>query len=267
MHVQPVLSGMVQALVIALGTLGATACSVAQPESFTLVTELPPGFSLKGEASYVPRTGETCTVPPREGKHFPGLKFFEQTFNKDAQTASFTVPLTDEAGGCPLVLRSFEYNLQGNYGPEPTNIGGDYASLSFHDQLPEGAAAFPSTGTQTLQSQCQWLFRTMGPYRYIVKILKCRATDVNGQMLDAMAGGALPRGALAGKTVNMVFTLSNKEQPFYKGWWIETPKGWKACTGLWGTPNEELCKAPYQFIESFKMPDGRDCSVYPNCTE
>jgi hypothetical protein len=66
---------------IGLGMLGVTGCSVAQQDSLTLITELPPGFSIKGEASYVPRTGETCTVPPRNGKNHPGKKFFEQELN------------------------------------------------------------------------------------------------------------------------------------------------------------------------------------------
>ncbi|WPX17432.1 hypothetical protein RHM58_26680 [Pseudomonas sp. 10S4] len=53
-------TGLVRIAVIGLGTLGAAGCSVAQQDSFTLITELPPGFKFKGEASYVPRTGKTA---------------------------------------------------------------------------------------------------------------------------------------------------------------------------------------------------------------
>jgi len=95
----------------------------------------------------------------------------------------------------------------------------------------------------------------------------CRALNANGDMEKRMIGGRLHRDQLADSTVKLVLSVAKIEMPYYKGWWIETPKGWKACTGVWGTQNEEPCTKPYKFLESFKMPDGRDCTVYPNCTE
>jgi len=260
-------SDALKALVVAIAMVVVAGCSIAPAESVTLQTDLPPNFSLHGTASYTPATGETCTVPPRQGRNVPGRKFFDQELQEQAQTASFQVPLTDKAGGCPLVLSRFEFALEGKFGPRPIDIGKDYAGISFKDKASTSSTYSSSSAPQTFNGQCQWFFRTIGPKRYIVKILKCRAIDETGKVLDGAAGGTLLRDQLAGKTVKMTFTIANEEKPFYKGWWVETPKGWKPCTGLWGTPNEELCTEPYKFIKSFKMLDGRDCSVYPSCIE
>jgi hypothetical protein len=142
-----------------------------------------------------------------------------------------------------------------------------YGGLTILDEPSEKAPSFPASGPLMLQGQCQWFFRTSGPYRYIKKIPQCRALDSNGNVKKHLIGGAVQREQLAGKTVKLVLTVANREEPYYTGWWLETPKGWKACTGLWGSRNEEPCVEPYKFLESFKLPDGRDCTTYPNCTE
>ena len=256
-------TGLVRVAAIGLGTFGATGCSVAQQDSFTLITELPPGFSIKGEASYVPRTGESCTVPPRKGRNYPGLKFFEQKLNNDAQTAHFEVPLTSNEGGCPLVLDTFGYQVDAKYGAARLDLGRAFTGVSFRDGTVDGPIPPP---VLVLQKQCEWLFRTDGPDRYIVKILKCKSVATPELASDPVAKGPMPRAQFAGKTIKVVFDISSEERPAVGDNWVKFPAGWKRCMG-------ESLEDPYAFcgdnktnFKPFKMPDGRDCTVYPACT-
>ena len=256
-----------RALAIIALALAAGGCVFSPAERFTLQAEVPADFRVKADAYYEPASGETCEAPPRQrGKVAPNRKFFTSEFQSIPRTAEFQIPLTTRAGGCPLVLSSLRLNLRGKWGPARLDGSNDFASLSFYDELADDRPGFPASGTQAFQGQCQWLFRTVGPERAIIKILHCRAVDADGQMVKRMAGGVLQRDQLPGRTVRMVFGMAEQEQPYYRGWWLETPNGWKPCTGRWGTNNEEWCMEPAQFTD-FKLPDGRTCTVYPNCTE
>lgn len=249
----------------AAGVMAASGCSAIKPaDSFTLLTELPPGFSIKGEASYVPRTGESCTVPAREGRNYPGLKFFEQKLNNEAQMAHFEVPLISNEEGCPLVLKSFRYEVDAKYGVARLNLGRDYTAISFQDGV---ADSLSPPSPSTLLKQCEWLFRTVGPNRYIAKILKCTSVATPEQESGTVAKGPLQRALLVGKTVKVVFIISSEERPAVGDNWVKFPSGWKRCMG-------DTLEDPYAFcgdnkteFKPFKMPDGRDCTVYPNCTE
>jgi hypothetical protein len=255
---------LVRAVAICLGISGATGCSVARQDSFTLITELPPGFSIKGEASYVPKKGETCTIPPRNGNNYFDKKFFEQELNNDAQTAQFEVPLVINQGGCPLALNSFGYEVDAKYGAARLNLGRDYTGIAFKDGV---ADRFSPPSPTTLVKQCEWLFRTVGPNRYIAKILKCKSVATPEQECGAVAKGPLQVAQLVGKTVKVVFAISSEERPAVGDNWVKFPSGWKRCMG-------DSLEDPYAFcgdnksdFKPFKMPDGRDCTVYPACTE
>lgn len=257
-------SGRLLWLFAVAGVMAVSGCSVRSADSFTLVTELPPGFSIKGEASYVPRTGEACTVPPRKGRNYPGLKFFEQKLSNDAQTARFEVPLTSKEGGCPLVLDTFGYEVDGKYGAARLDLGRDYTGIAFQDGT---ADSHTSPSPMILQKQCEWFFRTVGPDRYIVKILKCKSVATPEQANGSVAKGPLQRAQLAGKTIKVVFDISREERPAVGDNWVKFSTGWKRCMG-------DSLEDPYAFCDGnktdfkpFKMPDGRDCTVYPNCTE
>jgi hypothetical protein len=256
-----------RALAIGILALAAGGCVFAPAESFTLQAEVPADFRVKADAFYVPATGEICVAPPREsGKVAPNRKFFTSEYQSVARTAEFQVPLTTRAGGCPLVLSSLKLNLRARWGPDRSDTDGDFASLSFRDVLGTDLPAFPSTGVKEFQGQCQWLFRTAGPERSIIKILHCRAVDANGQMVKRMAGGVLQRNQLPGRTVRLVFRMAEQETPYFDLYWFKSQSGWKPCGGRWGRDIEELCLEPPQF-KDFRMPDGRTCTVYPNCTE
>lgn len=258
---------LARALATSALALAAGGCVFAPAESFTLQAEVPADFRVKADAFYVPATGESCEAPPRQrGKVAPNRKFFTSEYQNVARTAEFQIPLTTRAGGCPLVLSRLKLNLDAKWGTHWSEIGGDFASLSFRDELEKDFSAVAGSAVQEFQGQCQWLFRTVGPNRVIRKILHCRAVDANGQMVKRMAGGVLQRDQLPGRTVKMVFRMAAQDKPYYRGWWLESPGGWKPCTGRWGTSNEELCTEPPQFTD-FKLRDGGVCTVYPNCTE
>jgi hypothetical protein len=255
---------LVRAGAIGLGTFGATGCSVTQQDSFTLITELPPGFSIKGEASYVPRTGESCTVPLRTGRSYPGLKFFEQKLSNAAQTAHFEVPLTSNEGGCPLVIDNFAYEVDAKYGPDFRNVGRAHTGISFRDGSVESS---PPPPVLVLQKQCKWFFRTAGPKRYIAKILKCRPVETSDQASDTDVKAPMQRAQFAGKTINVVFSIAKEETPYMGDTWVKFPEGWKRCMGKSLEDPYAFCRGNTTDFKPFKMPDGRDCTVYPACTE
>lgn len=240
-------------------------CSVIKPaDSFTLVTELPPGFSIQGEATYVPRMGEICSVPAKTGRSYQGRKFFKQELSDSAQTARFEVPLTSAEGGCLLVLKSFSYEVDAKYGAAQLNLGRDYTGIAFKDGIADSQNP-PSP--LVLQKQCEWLFRTVGTNRYIAKILKCKSVATPEQASGTVAEGPLRLAELKAKTVKVIFVISSEETPYMEDTWVKFPKGWKRCMG-------ENLEDPYGFcsgnttdFKPFKMPDRRDCNIYPNCTE
>ena len=232
-------------------------CSMAQTESFTFQAEMPENFTISPVAYYASTSGDSCSSKNR----------IQSGQSIGARPVEFKLPLTDTTRGCSMVLTNVVLHIRGQWGTRELDMSLQRAGISIRDEPTENLRPFPTSGPLVFQGQCQWFFRTMGPYRYIVKILLCRALDANGVVQKSLAGEALQRDQLAGKTVKLVLSVADKEEPYYNGWWLETPKGWKACTGLWGTNNEEPCVKPYKFIKSFKMPDGRDCTVYPNCTE
>lgn len=239
-------------------------CAVTEPKSFILKTDLPADFKITADIYYLPATGETCTMPPTTSSYIPGRKRLKSERQEVAHSVEFTIPLSDTAGGCPLVLRSVRFDMQGKWGPDDSDMSNDGAGISFVDL--SDSTSTPDQNNKIYNGECQWLFRTDGSERHIIKILKCRAVDEGGRVLKQLAGGVLERDSLVNKTVNVSFKVAEEGKPYYKGSWLKTPVGWKPCTGRWGTKNEEFCTVPPKFTD-FKMSDGRICTVYPNCTE
>ncbi|WP_456022569.1 hypothetical protein [Pseudomonas protegens] len=257
-------NGFVRSMMIGLGVIGATGCSVAGQDSFTLVTDLPPGFQIQVEAQYVPRMGETCSVPVKKGREHPGFKFFEKKRSEKAQTANFQVPLTSVEGGCPLVLDNLDYEIYAKYAAGPVDVGKDYSGIQFEDGPPDGT--HPPSPLK-LQRECEWLFRTVGSNRVIAKILKCAPVATQEEKNGSVAEGPLKRPQLVGKTLRVSFTVSNDERPAVGDNWVKFPKGWKRCMGKSLEDPYAFCRGNTTDFKPFKMPDGRDCTIYPTCTE
>ncbi|KAA0995023.1 hypothetical protein FQ192_12095 [Pseudomonas sp. ANT_J12] len=233
--------------------LVASGCSMAQTESFTFQADIPENFTVSPMAYYESASGESCS----------GHNLIQSEQPKGVRPVEFKLPLTDTAKGCSMVLTNVVLHIEGQWGKRELDMSLQTAGLSIHDEPSETARPFPTSGPLVFQGQCQWLFRTVGSKRFIRKILECRALDANGVVQKSLAGGALQRDQLAGKTVKLVLTVAKEEQPYFGRSWLETPKGWKPCIE---TKETFRCQTPPTFTD-FKMPDGRDCSVYPNCTE
>ena len=248
--------------VVCLGAfaLVMSGCSMTPPKTFTFQADVPENFTVTGTGNYIPAPGETCTG--RSGKPFRvGRLHFKPEQPNTAHQVEFKVPLTDNEHGCSSVLHSLKLTIEGRWGPGREHTSQESANFSISNETSQQAST-----PQVFSGQCQWLFRTMGPYRYIVKIPMCRALNKNGDMEKRMIGGRLHRDLLANSTVRLVLSVAKEEEPYFNRYWIRTAAGWKPCKGNWGRDIEELCVSPPQF-KNFKMPDGRDCTVYPNCTE
>ena len=250
----------VQTVCLGAFALLISGCSMTPPKTFTFQADVPENFTVTGTANYKPAPGETCISPTGE-TFTTGSLFFKPEQPKTAHQVEFKVPLTDDDHGCSMVLRGLKLTIEGQWGPRELDMGQETASFSVSDEPSEQTPV-----VQVFKGQCQWYFRTMGPYRYIVKIPKCRALNTNGEIQKRMIGGRLHRDQLAGSTVKLVLSVAKEEEPYFNRYWIKTTSGWKPCKGNWGRDIEELCVSPPQF-KNFKMPDGRDCTVYPNCTE
>lgn len=211
-------------------------------ESFTLEGELPANFSFKAQAHYGVANG--C-----DGRS--QAKSFESGFLSDPQQYRFTIPVSYREGLCEMSLARVGLFIHGRYGDKDWQKTYANGGLVIVDKLPEGAPGFQSNGTLTKQAECTWWFQVSKLYLELSKLLNCKG-----------AGAHLVREELSGKTVSLNFQVNPEEEPSYDRRWIETPAGWKPCQE---TETSERCQTPPIF-KSFKM-NGRECTVYPNCTE
>ena len=250
-----------QALCLGALALVMSGCSMTPPKTFTFQADVPENFTVTGTGNYIPAPGETCTG--RSGKPFRvGRLHFKPDQPKTAHQVEFKVPLTDNEHGCSSVLHSLKLTIEGRWGPGREHTSQESANFSISDETSQQAST-----PQVFEGQCQWLFRTMGPYRYIVKIPMCRALNANGDMEKRMIGGRLHRDQLADSTVKLVLSVAKEEEPAVGDNWVKFPTGWKRCMGKGLDDRYGFCRGNTTDFKPFKMPDGRDCTVYPNCTE
>ena len=247
---------------LAVGMMWLTGCTGRAADSFTLEVDLPAGFELKTAANYRPATGEICTLPRRRGKR-PERKVFFTDYKPSASRVTHELPLSERVEGCPLVLISVELDFTAKWGTRNADFGGNYAHISIRDRL--DTPGMPESGVQQLKGVCQWWFRTIGPFHGIRKILHCSSLDAAGQLQNARPGGAAQRDQLPGKTLRMVLTVTDEEQPAFDNNWIAVPGGWKRCRGKSFEDMHAYCNGDTTHFKPITMPDGRICDVYPSC--
>ena len=232
-------------------------CSLLQTESFNFQAELPENFTISATTYYDAASGESC----------PGHKVIKSDQPKGTQLIELKLPLTERVKGCSRVLKSVVLNIKGRWGERELDMDMDTAGLSIRDEPTETTRPFPASGPLVFQGQCQWFFRTVGSRRFIRKILQCRALDANGVVQKSLAGGSMLRDGLAGRSVKLVLTEAKEEEPAFGDSWVKFPAGWKRCMGKGPDDFYGFCYGKTTDFVPFKMPDGRDCTVYPNCTE
>ena len=249
-------------LVVAAAWL--SGCTGRTVERFTLEVDLPAQFELKTAANYRPATGETCTLPRRRGKR-PERKVFFTDYKPVASSVSYELPLTETVEGCPLVLRSVEFDFYAKWGTRITDVGGNFGSISIRDRLEADLPGMPESGVQEIRGQCKWHFRTVGPLHAIRKLLICNSLDSMGKLQESRVGGVAQRPQLPGKKLRLVLSISEDELPAFDDNWINVPGGWKRCRGKNFADRDAYCNGNTTDFKPIKMPDGRICNIYPSC--
>jgi hypothetical protein len=238
-------------------------CSaLGKPESFTFIPDFPPDFQYDLTATYVPAKEQTCTVP--------GGKNTQLGFNKiymDYETTS-EIPLYRTVSNCPLALNLVEIKVTGIFGPERSDRSSDYAAFAVRTELLDRyKGTFNATGVSEFSGECQWFFRTVGPKRYLIKILYCKSINAQGNTTKSRPFTAYTLDQLSGKTVKLKITLAHAEEPYMGDTWVKVTDGWKRCMGKGFEDQHAFCYGNHEDFSTFRMVDERICTIYPGCTE
>ena len=255
--------GVLKGFALAASSVWLVGCSLGKSETFTFTAELPPNVYYRADAVYIPAKGETCRVPG--GKNtWVG---FNRHWRKDYKPDS-TIELYRTVSGCPLVISHLRLQIYATYGTDRSDFGMDRAGLAVREELPlEYIEDFNNAGESTFYGQCQWLFRTSGSRRRIVKILDCKDTDAKGALTRGRPVAGYTLDQLPGKTVKMKIKLLAEERPFVGDTWVKVPNGWKRCMGKGFEDQYAFCRGNDKDFSSFIMTGSKQCTIYPGCTE
>lgn len=167
------------------------------------------------------------------------------------------------------MLYSVNLDVYAIYGENVADFGTDFGKIAVRPALPDRLKdTFNATGESEFYGQCQWLFRTSGSLRRIVKILDCKDTDSHGNLTKGHPFAAYTLDQLPGKTVRLQIKKAELEEPYMGDTWVKFPNGWKRCMGDSFEDQHAFCNGNDKNFSTFRMPDGRDrCTIYPGCTE
>ncbi|AKV08080.1 lipoprotein [Pseudomonas fluorescens NCIMB 11764] len=240
-----------------------TGCAKSQPNTFTFTADLPPDFAYVAAVYYEPAEGETCTVETKDNL----APVFNSQWRKEYKPDS-EVEIRITRKGCPLVVRRIELEINSAYGKDRGDFGRESAMVVIRHELKEQSkGTFSETGESVFYGHCQWLFRTSGKPRILRKILDCKAADEKGERKRGRPFSAYTLDQLPGKTVKMKIMLAKEEKPGWGDTWVAVPGGWKRCLGKGFEDERAYCDGNYTDFSTFKMVDGRICTIYPGCTE
>lgn len=242
----------------------ATGCSaMGTSDSFTLSADLPPDFTYEATAIYVPAQGETCSVPGGRNTRMGINRTWQKEYQRDSK-----IVLHRTVSGCRLALQSVEFYINATYGKDWSEFTRDFGKIRVFDYLSaQDKGSFNTAGESEIPAECQLLFRTIGPKRYITKLMTCTNTDAQGNPTLGHPFAAYTLNQLPGKTVRLKIKLAAEEKPGWGDTWVKVPGGWKRCMGKSFEDQRAYCNGNYIDFSTFKMPDGRICSIYPGCTE
>ncbi|MHC8321101.1 hypothetical protein ACYZT4_10450 [Pseudomonas sp. GB2N2] len=238
-------------------------CAKSKPGTFTFTAELPPNFAYKAIAEYVPAKGETCTVPGGRNTAVGYNMEWRESYEPNSEIAMYRT-----VSGCPLVIRRIKLDIKAFYWTHRGDIGGDSAMVIVRDDLEEQyKGTFSDAGESTFYGHCQWLFRTAGAQRRIVKILDCKKANALAEPENGRPVSGYSLDQLPGKAVKLKVTLAKVERPGWGDTWVEVNGGWKRCMGKGFEDQRAYCNGNYTDFSTFTSPDGRVCTIYPGCTE
>ena len=242
----------------------AAGCVMGKSESFIFTADLPPNFTYEAVAKYAPIKEETCTVKkPHVGYNQRWRLGHREIYKLDQE-----IPIYRTVEGCRVAIYRIELFIYGSYGKDRGDSSRDSAMVIIREELEEQyKETFDVSGESAINGQCQWLFRTQGPKRRLSKGLDCKKIDDQGLVTKGRPVGAYTLDQLPGKTVKLKIKLADEERPGWGDTWVKFPNGWKRCMGKSFEDQDAYCFGNHKDFSSFKMPDGRSCTIYPGCTE
>ena len=241
----------------------AAGCVMGKSESFIFTADLPPNFAYYAVAKYAPAKGETCTVTLNDNPYLG--------FNREWRTAykpESEIPIYRTVKGCRLAIYKIDLEINATYGETRGDFSTETTAVIIREKLDEQyKGAFDNAGESAINGQCQWLFRTQGPKRRLSKGLDCKKIDDQGLVTKGRPVGAYTLDQLPGKTVRLKINLANEERPSIGNTWLRFPNGWKRCMGTGMEDQYAFCRKNQKDFSTFLMPGGKQCSIYPDCTE
>ncbi|QVM91403.1 hypothetical protein JYG34_25950 [Pseudomonas entomophila] len=252
--------------VVVAAALLQTSCSEWQPNTFTLVGELPPNFSYWAGALYEPEPGTPCTVTdwtrtmpeynrPWLGEYKPEIEIQIRTLIK----------------GCQMVLKTVEIKIFARWS-EATRVNRTDSSTRagmhiYAEYEGKNKRELKNNYEDTFYGECHWKFRTMGKKRQLRKMLSCRQDVSRGEIGLGIVYAAYTLDQLPGKTIKMNVRLLEEEEPGEGGRWVKFPNGWKRCMGKGFEDPYAFCRGNTSDFSHFTGPNGEICTIHPGCKE
>jgi hypothetical protein len=246
-----------------IGLIAVAGCAEEKPNTFKLVGELPPDFGYEAVALYEPEPGTKCEVTDWRRT----MPSFNRNWPKEYSPTS-NIEIRKMIKGCRMIVRHIKIKIMATYGNAFHQRSEDRANIGVYTELDEKyRRVMNAEDGDTFYGECQWRFRTMGPDRNLRKLLNCKKDNERGELVVGSPFGAYLVDQLPGKTIRMNIRLSENERPSGGDTWVEFPTGWKRCLGKGVDDMYGFCRGNTTDFIDFKMPDGRICSIYPNCGE
>lgn len=246
-----------------LGLFTATvSCAVlASSKPFTVQGELPANTGITFLATYYPEDDQSSACSYRDlasgGSEIRGGTVgTEVPLKAEAQNYQVSIPTQNYDRRCKVIL---------------TGVSVEVANADNNDHQTDKAGFIgivdktPLPVTQEHPAQfnmsCEWSFSVSPiksrPNDDIRKFMRC-TFDKNQYVSRNMA-----LSDLTNQSMVLNVTFNKEEKPAVETSWKKVEGGWKPCKG--GFDYTGFCKTPPEFIK-FKY-QGKNCSVYPTCTE
>lgn len=252
--------------VVVAAVLLQTSCSEWQPNTFTLVGELPPNFSYWAGVLYEPEPGTQCAVTdwrrtmpefnrPWLGEYKPEIK----------------IPIRTLIKGCQMVLDKIDIKIFARWSDAtPVDRTDSYtrAGLGVYSQYEgKNKRKLTKSDEDTFYGECYWRFRTMGKKRQLSKELSCRQDASRGEVGLDVVYAVYTLDQLPGKTIRMNIRLLDEEKPGEPNRWVQFPNGWKRCMGDGFEDPYAFCDGNTSDFSHFTGPNGVVCTIHPGCKE
>ncbi|MFJ4344930.1 hypothetical protein [Pseudomonas sp. NPDC089401] len=241
-------------------------CSDWQPNTFTLVGELPPNFSYSARALYVPKLDAECTVKDWRWS----MPEYNRPWRGEYE-AEIKIDISTHMKGCQMVLDAVEIRIYARWSdatPVDRTDSDVAAALDIYSYYQgKHKRTLKGNDEDTFYGECRWMFRTAGKDRKLIKKLSCQQDTDRGESGEGMVYAVYTIDQLRGKTIKMNIRLNEEEQPTEQNKWVKFPNGWKRCMGIGYEDTYGYCNGDVSNFSDFTGPNGEICSIHPGCRE